>query len=208
MITRGPGSGVRGFTLLELVIALSIVATLVVILLGGFRIGLSAWNRGEESAEAHQHLRSLAELFQRTLTSAYPYKMRPKEGGEPQILFKGSAESVSFVSSAPPFPSDTPIAFTAVSVAFEPAGEGGLAIRQKPLPNDNPFETESPILLDREIVGASFKFQKPSGEWEESWDGATEKKIPSAVEVKLQRRSRAGVEELPAFTITLRASTP
>ena len=36
----------RGFTLVEVIIALTIVATLLVITFAGLRVGLAAWQRG------------------------------------------------------------------------------------------------------------------------------------------------------------------
>ena len=41
----------RGFTLIEVVIALTIVATLLVVMFSGLRVGMAAWQRGEERAE-------------------------------------------------------------------------------------------------------------------------------------------------------------
>jgi general secretion pathway protein J len=193
--------------MLELIIALAIVATLVVILLSGLRIGLSAWNRGEEGAEAHQYVRSLVELFQRSITSSYPYKARPKEGGEPLILFQGTGDSINFVTSVPPFPKEPSIAFTAVTVAFE-QGEGGLVIRQKTLPNQEPFESTAPLLVDREVVSATFRYLNASGEWADAWNGVEEKKIPAAVEVEMKRQVRGKVEAIPTFIVPIRASVP
>src|SRR5207244_1451485 len=45
-VTRGP----RGFTLLEVLIALAIVGALLVIALGGMRVALGAWRQGEDRA--------------------------------------------------------------------------------------------------------------------------------------------------------------
>jgi len=205
---RVPNPDSRGFTLLEVMIALAILATLMVILLAGFRIGISAWAQGEERAEIHQHLRSLSELFYRSLNSAYPYKARPKEGEEPLVLFQGAADEVSFVTLTPPFPGEASIAFTAVRFTFQQGAESGLAVRQKLLPNEEPFGSFPALLVDPEVVGVAFKYQNASGEWEESWDGAAEKKIPLAVQIELQRRVRGRVESLAPLTIALQASQP
>ena len=53
----------RGFTLVEVVIALTIVATLLVVMFAGLRVGMAAWQRGDERAETlQQKLDALTEL--------------------------------------------------------------------------------------------------------------------------------------------------
>ena len=44
----------RGFTLVELLIALSIVGALLAIAFGGLNVAIKAWRQGEDRAEAHQ----------------------------------------------------------------------------------------------------------------------------------------------------------
>src|SRR5439155_5634866 len=65
--------GARGFTLLEVLIALAIVGALLVIAFGGMRVALGAWRQGEDRAEAYQHVRGVALSLARTVGSAYPY---------------------------------------------------------------------------------------------------------------------------------------
>ena len=55
----------RGFTLVELLIALAIVGALVAIAFGGLRVAVASWRHGEERAEAHQHVRSVALILAR-----------------------------------------------------------------------------------------------------------------------------------------------
>ena len=45
--------GQRGFTLLELVLALSIVAAMLAIIFGGLRVGIRARQRGDELSLIH-----------------------------------------------------------------------------------------------------------------------------------------------------------
>ncbi len=71
----------RGFTLLELVLALSILAAMLVILFGGLRVGLRAWQRGDARAETLQHERSLAQLLEQTLGGTQAY-MGVAPGGQ------------------------------------------------------------------------------------------------------------------------------
>src|SRR5437660_1101488 len=55
---------VRGFTLVEVLIALAIVGMLLTIAFSGLRVAMAAWTRGEDRAEAHQHVRAIAFTFQ------------------------------------------------------------------------------------------------------------------------------------------------
>ena len=57
----------RGFTLVEVLIALAIVGALVAIAFGGLRVAVSAWRQGEDRAEAHQHVRSVALVLARAV---------------------------------------------------------------------------------------------------------------------------------------------
>lgn len=198
----------RGFTLLELVIALSIVAALLVILVGGLRVGLAAWRQGEDRAEVHQHLRSLAELLSRSLAGTFPYQMPPPSGGKPVVQFQGEEGRLSFVTFSPPFPLPAPIAFTAVTLAHEGGERPGLAVREKALPNVDPFEQVTPVFVDPAVTAITFRYLRPTGGWEARWDGAAEGGLPQAVEIRLAARMHASEESFPPLTVTLQARRP
>ncbi len=199
----------RGFTLLELVIALAIAGTLIAILVGALRVGLAAWRQGDERAEAHQHLRSLSEILARSVAAAFPYRQSGPEGGEPQVQFQGDAARLSFVTFAPPFPLAAPLPFTAVDFSRVGERRPGLAIRQKALPNFKPFDDEAdPVFVDLTVTEVQFRYLSGGGGWTESWDGAADKSIPKAVEIKLTATLGGRPETLPPLTISIPAGTP
>ncbi len=195
----------RGFTLIELLIALSIVAALLAILLGGLRVGLAAWRQGEDRAEAHQHLRSLAGLLSRSVAGTFPYRMAPQTGGIPVVQFQGEERQLAFVTLAPPFPLAAPIAFTAVTLAGEGGERPGLSVREKALPNFDPFQVETPVFVDAAVPELTFRYLRPRGGWEGRWDGAAEGGLPEAVEIRLTTAINGRVEPFPPLTVTLRA---
>jgi prepilin-type N-terminal cleavage/methylation domain-containing protein len=200
----------RGFTLLELLLALSIVATLLAITFGGLRVGLAAWRQGEDRAEAQQHARSLVEVLRRSLAATHPYQVPPPGGGggQPTVLFEGDPERLSFVTTAPPFPMTVPIAFTAVTFALEGSEAAGLAVRQKPLPNTDPFERLAPVLLDASVTAMTFRYLRDvPGSWEERWDTVAEQRLPRAVQVTIATSVRGRVIEHPPFTVPILAGT-
>lgn len=203
-----PNPGSHGFTLIELLIALSIVAALVAIALGGLRVGAAAWQQGEDRAEAHQHARSLAEIIARSVAGSFPYRAAPREGGEASLLFVGEEDRLAFVTLSPPFPLAAPIAFTAVVFSMESGERPGLAVREKALPNFEPFEVEQPVLVDSSVAEATFRYLRAGGEWEKSWNGAEEKKLPEAVQIQITTTVKGKKESFPPLTASLRASLP
>lgn len=195
----------RGFTLLELLIALGIVGALLAILLGGLRVGLAAWRQGEDRAEAHQHLRSLAHLLSGSVAGTFPYRTAPQPGGTPVVQFQGEERRLAFVTLAPPFPLAASIAFTAVTLAHESGERPGLTVREMALPNFDPFAVQTPVLVDPAVTELTFRYLRPGGDWEGRWDGAAEAGLPQAVEIRLVTQLNGRVEPFPPLTVTLRA---
>lgn len=194
----------RGFTLLELLLALSLVAALLAIAFGGLRVAVAAWTRGEERAEAHQHGRALAVVIGRALGGAAHYRAAVGQAPEPVLLFRGDEHRVEFVTQTPPFPPGIPAAFTAVVIALEDDEGPALVIRQRVLPNREPFAEAGPILRDRGIAAATLRYLDEDGEWRDTWDGEQEEGLPRAVQITLA--TGRGGDALPPFTVSLRAT--
>jgi len=197
----------QGFTLIELMLALSIVAALLAVTFGGLRVGLAAWRQGEDRAEAQQHVRSLVHVLGRSLASAYPYLATEADSAQPVVLFQGTSDRLALVTTAPPFPNAVAVAFTAVMLALEGDESPALAVRQKVLPNRDPFEVVKPILLDPAVIGVRFRFLRDAaGAWEERWDAAIEQRLPRAVEIILTTRLGGRTREHPPLTVSLPVS--
>jgi hypothetical protein len=184
-----------------LLIALAIVATLMVTAFGGLRVVLGAAQRSDERIDVHQHLRSLSTLFTRSLGSAYPYRGPMGELPEERLLFRGEASSLAFVTQAPPFPLAAPIAFTAVMLSFV-EGEG-LVIRERALPNRNPFADAQVVLRDPSVTSLAFRYLDESGNWQTTWD-EEEDNPPAAVEVTVRLIIQGRPETLPAMVVPMR----
>lgn len=201
-------AGRRGFTLIEVVIALTISATLLVVLFAGLRVGLAAWQRGEESAEALERTRSITQVINRSLGATYPYNA-PATIKEPaHLLFEGAPDRLAFVTSAAPFPAAEPIAYTAVTLAHDP--DAGLAIRQKVLPNEDPFERLPPAAVDGAVSAIAFRYLTDDSQrtWTDRWDAAASKTLPLAIEVTLTTAQGARSVKQPPLMITLRVPAP
>ena len=110
-----------GFTLLELILAMSIVAIIVALGLGGVRLGISARDVGEQKVETYQRLRIISEQLKQKLQSTYPVFVSQKDGvpgvtapnSSKRILaFEGNTDSIHFVTFATPMTASDPTTLT------------------------------------------------------------------------------------------------
>ena len=110
-----------GFTLLELILAMSIVAIIVALGLGGVRLGISARDVGEQKVETYQRLRIISEQLKQKLQSTYPVFVSQKDGvpgvtapnSSKRILaFEGNTDSIRFVTFATPMTASDPTTLT------------------------------------------------------------------------------------------------
>jgi general secretion pathway protein J len=195
--------GRHGFTLVELIIALAIVGALLVVAFGGLRVAVGARRRGDERAESQQHFRSLTLTLTRAVSASYPYVAAQQEGETPTILFKGEGRRLEFVTQTSPFPTSTPVAFTAVVIELTSSGDHSkLVIRQRVLPNRGPFK-DSPAVLEDDTIKALELSYLGNGGWQSEWDPQGEGALPRAIRIALGTTTPAEQRPLRAFTVTI-----
>jgi general secretion pathway protein J len=171
-------TSVSGFTLLELIIALSILSMVIVLIGRGFHLGINAWEKGESETRWTQRLRVLSGLMSQQLKSAYPYMVEIED--EKVILFKGETDSVLFVTTL----TDSLYGgFKWVRYSFR---EETLMYKEGQLP-DKELTGEisgDDEIMDTNIEEVKFEYYSPEEEeWKESWDFGED--LPGAVRVKL-----------------------
>lgn len=99
----------RGFTLLELLIGLTLLGFVLALLFGGFRLASRSWDAVTARTENTTNEQLARSLARRLITQAQP--MRWKKGINPRIAFVGE-----------------PGTFIAVAPLSGPLGAGGLAV--------------------------------------------------------------------------------
>ena len=89
-----------GFTLLEMLIAVTLVALMAVSLWAVFRISIRSWSRGTEFIDANQRHRSVLDLVQKQMASTFGVfkQADPQLGSPPALYFSGTENSLRFVS--------------------------------------------------------------------------------------------------------------
>lgn len=92
----------RGFTLIELILAITIFSMVVGVLFSAFQVGISAWQGGERDIVFYQSMRAVTELVFREITCTHPYTITPgtTDTGESFSAFFGTSDSLLFVTNA------------------------------------------------------------------------------------------------------------
>jgi general secretion pathway protein J len=195
----------RGFTLLEVLLALGIVAIVVAIVSGGLRAGLAVWQQSEARTANLDRARGLVVMVERALAGAFPYRWTDEPGQAARIVFDGRPDRLTFVTTSPPLPTGAPAVFTAVDLT---AGAAGLALRQQPMPNPISLERLAPVLVDARTSGVRFRYLGVDPEdWRDAWDVTAEAALPRAVEVTLLTGVGAGATA-QTLTLPIQVTTP
>jgi general secretion pathway protein J len=88
-----------GFTLIELLLSLSILSIILVVILGALRIGVRAWEKGENVLAVQQRSRTILDQLSRQLASAAVLMSAQEE--QPLVIFAGNSQTIEFTSGLP-----------------------------------------------------------------------------------------------------------
>jgi general secretion pathway protein J len=196
----------KGFTLLELLIALTIVAVIVVITFGALRIGIRAWEKGEKDVDIRQRQRIVLDLIKRQLASTCVSDVWGRD--QQRVSLKGDNKSIAFVSHIPMAPGNRfGLVYVQYAVKQEKQGdkehltfyEKNIALPDKGA--GNPDEGDfSELLPGMKSIVFEYLKNRPGEEvslWQKSWDPAVDKGVPRAVRVKFDEND----EKTPIYVI-------
>jgi general secretion pathway protein J len=199
-----------GFTLIELTIAMTLLALMTVILYGAFYLGQRAIEKAQVRNEESQRLRSVEEILAGYIRSAYPYRATLKD---PTIFFSGEENRLTFVSAQSLGMGGRGMAEVSISWNGEGDGTGQLKL-----------EEQIPVRLEEESVGEGYRsgvvlgeavtafhmdYLDPQSEeerWVHQWDGREKKSLPRAV--RLSQRGKRGEEIRWVFPVMMTVLAP
>jgi general secretion pathway protein J len=202
----------KGFTLFEVVVTLTILGLILLIISGAFRLGLSAWERGESARERYEKVRTISRLVCQQIKSSVPYKIRTEKAEGDYLAFEGTPHSLKFVSALP-IKAKQPQGFVYAIYEFQEAGR--LVYYEQRVLNKNFFEEtpneESGVSLMEGISDVRFEYFRRGNKdknrteaWVDNWDAKGENELPNALRMTVTSTDKEdGKEEVP---LTLVAS--
>lgn len=208
--------GQSGFTLVELVIALTVMSMLSLALYGTVSLGAQSAASGERRSEQMRRFRIATSLIVRQLRSAAPLRVVSEEEDQAQPYFIGEPERMSFVTALPQSPNSTGLAV--VDYWFQ---DGVLMMSEMPyfaaFAGDT-FDTdlehlifETALLFD--VQSARFEYRRTDFDtetWSDNWDAEEEDALPAAVAIALDPDGPRGTgwyHEIPVFVGVLNEIT-
>jgi prepilin-type N-terminal cleavage/methylation domain-containing protein len=147
-------SSEKGFTLLELILSLSIVGVILALALGGIRLGTITREIGDDKAEIHQRLRTIAQQLGQKIKSNYPVYIQSEKRTflneeankniTRQLAFQGGKNFIRMVTFAPPLSGDPEKTYHAHETLIyqgelPESKETGIILMEREIRGDNLF---------------------------------------------------------------------
>lgn len=188
----------KGFTLIEVLIALSILALIMGMVYGSFVQSRWALARSEEAVADQREVRAVFLNLQKDLTAAFLSASQ-----EDRTVFVGTeeyrdgraADRLDFTTFAHRRRwEEGPEADQAVVGYFLEEGEGSLQVlfrREKVPLDEDPFQGGEVLPVATRVVSLDFRFRERDA-WRETWDSRVEGRLPEAVWVTLVTRDHRG----------------
>ncbi|MFA5984567.1 MAG: prepilin-type N-terminal cleavage/methylation domain-containing protein [Methylococcaceae bacterium] len=178
---------ITGFTLIEVLIAMSLLSVMVLLLFASLKIGAESWGQGEEKVSKVNDIAVVYNFFQSYLSSAQP-QFSDGKNDEHSLLFQGGDQHLQFVSSFPASAGRAGLQLFNVFLAqteqgpyikvsvtpFDPAKDGVSADNEEAVDLFGPIESFN---LQYWPIGTE------GGDWEDEW--LNKEVMPRLVKIKI-----------------------
>lgn len=224
MIIHGKKHSVRaegGFTLLEMLIAVTLVVMMAVALWAVFSISVRSWSRGTQFIDANQRHRSILDMVRKQLASAYAL-LGQEEEEESEIasylIFSGAEDSLRFISlNSLQFQESPGLTLVSYEVARDSKGDYSLVEKEERYLGQA-FDRETFVSQSRAIPifenlsSCAFEYLDPGGDnnppkWVREWDGQVIGRLPAAVSMTLISREPTGDTLSRHLVVSIQAKT-
>jgi len=183
----------RGFTLLEVMVAITVLAFILGIVYTTFATVSESDRRGSAAMESNIKVRNLAEQMTRDISSLFIDLDQRLESAAPSGLVYGMVSgdpaeggaSLDFtaITADPGDFNDAVVAEIGYSLLPSEGGGFRLMKRIDGTPDDNLREGGLVLDLMDGISSLTFEFLDHRGEWQKEWDSLSENSLPRAIKI-------------------------
>jgi prepilin-type N-terminal cleavage/methylation domain-containing protein len=211
---KRPISAQAGFTLLEVLVAVTLVAVMAVGLWAVFRISIRSWSRGTEFMDGNQRHRSILNLVRKQLASTYGLVVPPnlRTGMTPtassslgmgSLVFSGTENSLLFISlNSLQFQESPGLTMVSYEVSRN-SGENYSLVEKEgrylgQMPEDeSAMGGSKAIPIFENLTSCLFEYFDPGdtqnqAKWVREWDGQKLARLPLAISMTMVSRDPNG----------------
>jgi prepilin-type N-terminal cleavage/methylation domain-containing protein len=186
----------KGFTLLEMLIAVTLVAMMALSLWAVFRISIRSWTRGTEFIDANQRHRSILDMARKQMASTYGFMTpaNPGRGLMSRLIFNGTETSLRFISlNSLHFQESPGLTYAAYEIVQESNGSFSLVEKEarylgQDFDQEEPAGQSKPMPVFRNLTSCLFEYFDPENRdtpWVREWDGEKLRRLPEAISITM-----------------------
>lgn len=179
-----------GFTLIEVLIAMTLLSIMVVLLFSSMRICAESWQKGEDKIAQVNDAAVVYQFFQQHLTTALPLFDDFTEKDSRTFAFQGKHEEIQFVSSFPASAKKTGLQLFTLKLKKDDEGQY-IQVSIKPFfpsGEDEEWRTEEVTLLNHVKSFTLYYFGSDDMQGEGYWQDVWQQEIqPRLVKIKIER---------------------
>jgi general secretion pathway protein J len=213
-------AGTEGFTLIEMMVAVTLVAIMALMLWAVLRICVSSWQRGTEFIDANQRHRAMTDLVQKQLASIYPLipPMDLQMGSGITPVFSGSASGMQFISLCPLRFRDNPgLTLVSYEVVTGNGGDFSLVERESRYLGGDPSqqvsldpEGEPALTIFDNLDSLEFEYYDPGTQefppmWVKEWNVKDIGRLPTWITMTMVVHDAAGARQSRRFVVPIAA---
>jgi prepilin-type N-terminal cleavage/methylation domain-containing protein len=178
----GRGRSESGFTLLELVISIAILALITSLTAGAMRLGFSSVDKGERRIESLERLRSSLNIIDSQIQSEIPITYT--EEASKKFYFKGGRDFLQFTTNYSIWGGQKGYVLVAYQVITDPQGKEALSSSEDVIGVGGNRETL--LLTSFDAIFFDYFYKGPTdekGNWVDAWPDETS--IPEKIRLHL-----------------------
>lgn len=200
-----------GFTLLEVLLGMSIMSIMMLLLFASLRLCVQNWNAGEKKIAQVSQAAVIQGFLQSKLHAAIPLDADFLE--EPQFSFQGSKDELQFVAAMPASAARLGLQLFTLSLVPSARDEQGdyLQVEMQPFfpLGDSEEWDEEPVIILKKVQSLKFSYFGADGpynniepSWESEW--LEKKNLPELVSIEIEL---VGDEIWPQLVVALKVDT-
>lgn len=202
----------KGFTLIELVIALTLSVVIVVILLAAMRLAYKSQAKGAERIEIDQKIRVMGDRITWLLRGAHPFFIKKTSDRDQKLYFEGESDKIGFVTTSIDSYGKGPEDLAGLKWVSVFIDSEGLKMREKVFFLEDVFDDDGGkvYLLDPEVKKLEFEYydipeDETQGDWVSEWDSDEKEYIPAAVKFKITFEHEEKTIVMPEIIVRINA---